>query len=162
MRWLKRSICLSWCRLVFQYLSFFCRYHRWLHCPTWHKHQCALIKSGLIRLSCKVQQQRLRLEEMGRLWNLILIFYHNQLIIFLRVKILILIRFLLQLSGRLRILIIRYSCQIIFWFCLSINQRFLFRWCSDLWRSCWQHLLFRRLIIQGGIIICRFRFWPHQ
>ena len=109
-----------------------------------------------------VQQQQLRFMEMDIRWILIWIFYHNQLIIFLIIKILILIRYLLQQRWRSWILIIRYSYLLIFWLCLNINQRFLFRWYSVLLRSCLLHLLFRWLIIQGGIIICKFRFWLHQ
>jgi len=109
-----------------------------------------------------VQLQQLRFMVMDKRWILILIFFRNQLIIFLIIMILILIQYLLQQRWRPWILIIQYSYQLIFWFCLSINQRFLFRWCSVLLRSCLQHLLFRWLIIQGGIIICRFRFWLHQ
>ena len=99
-----------------------------------------------------VQRRQLRLVGMGIRWILIWISFRNQLIIFLTIMILIQIRFLLLRRGRLRNLGDQYSCRIIFWFCLSTNQRFLFRWCNVLWRSCWQHLLFRRLIILGGII----------
>jgi len=109
-----------------------------------------------------VQQQRLRFMEMDIRWILILIFFHNQLIIFLIIMILILIQYLLQQRWRPWILIIQYSYLLIFWFCLSINQRFLFQWYSVLLRSCLLHLLFRWLIILGGIIIYRFRFWLHQ
>ena len=100
--------------------------------------------------------------EMGKRWILIWIFYRSQLIIFLIIKILILILFLLRLSWRPWILRVQYSCQLIFWFCLSKGRRFLFRWYNVLWRSCWRHLLFLRSIIRGGIIVCRFRFWPHR
>ena len=113
-------------------------------------------------LSYMVQQRQLRLMEMGKWWILIWIFYRNQLIIFLIIKILILILFLLRLSWRPWILRVQYSYQLIFWFCLSKGQRFLFRWYNVLWRSCWQHLLFLRSIILGGIIIYRFRFWLHR
>ena len=109
-----------------------------------------------------VQRRQWRLGGKDRWWILILIFFRSQLTIFLRVMILIQIRFLLRLSGRLRILVIRCSYQLIFWFCPRQGRRFLFRWCSVLWRSCWRHLLFRRSIIRGGIIICRFRFWFHR
>ncbi len=109
-----------------------------------------------------VQQRQLRFMVMDRRWNLILIFYHNRLIIFLIIKILILIQYLLQRHWRPWILIIRYSYRLIFWFYLNINQRFLYRWYNVLWRSCLQHLLFRWLIILGGIIICRYQFWLHR
>ena len=109
-----------------------------------------------------VQQRQLRLMEMGKRWILIWIFYRSQLIIFLIIKILILILFLLRLSWRPWILRVQYSYQLIFWFCLSKGQRFLFRWYNVLWRSCLRHLLFLRSIILGGIIICRFRFWLHR
>jgi len=109
-----------------------------------------------------VQRLQLKLMVKDRRWILIWISFRNQLIIFLIIKILILIQFLLLQRGRLRNLRDLCSYQLIFWFCLSINQRFLFQWCNVLWRNCWQHLLFLRLIILGGIIICMFRFWPHQ
>jgi len=109
-----------------------------------------------------VQQLQWQLMVRDRWWIRVLIFYHNRLIIFLIIKNLILIQFLLRLSGRPWILKVRYSYQLIFWFYLSINQQFLFQWYSVLWQSCWQHLLFLRLIILGGIIIYRFQFWLHQ
>jgi len=109
-----------------------------------------------------VQRRQLRLMGMDKRWILIWIFYRNQQIIFLIIKILIQILFLLQLSWRPWILKVQYSYQLIFWFCLSINQRFLFQWYNVLWRSCWQHLLFLRSIILGGIIICKFQFWLHR
>lgn len=132
MRWLKQSICSNLCMLVFQCPSFFCRYHRWLHYPTWHRHQYVLIKNVLTRWSYMVQRLLLRLMVMDRWWNPILISYHNRLIIFPTRVIPILIRYLLRLSGRLRILRDLCSYQLTFWFYLSTNQRFPFQLCSDL------------------------------
>lgn len=162
MRWLRQWVCSSWCRWVFRYRGFFCRYHRWLRYQAWQRHQCVLRVSELKELSCMVQQLQWRPMVRDKRWNRVWISFRNQLKVFLIRVILILIQFLLRLSGRLRILRDQCSYQLIFWFCLSKDQRFLFQWCSDLWRSCWQHLLFQKSIIQGGIIICRFQFWLHQ
>ena len=135
-RWLKQSICSNWCRLVSQYQGFFCRYRRWLHYPTWHKHQCVPTMSGWIEWSCMVQRLLLKLMVMDRWWNRVWISFRNLLIIFPKGVIRVLIQYLLRLSGRPRILRDLYSYQLTFWFCLSKDQRFPFQWCSDLWRSC--------------------------
>jgi len=99
---------------------------------------------------------------MGRRWIRFWIFYRSQRIIFRVREIRVQIQFLLRRRWRSWILGVRYSYQRVFWFCRGKDQRFLFRWCSVLWRSCWRHLLFRRSIIRGGIIVCRFRFWLHR
>ena len=157
-RWLRQSICSNLCMLVSRCLGFFCRYRRWPHYLTWHRHQYVPKESGLIEWSCMVQRLRLRLMVMDRLWNRVWISFRNLLTIFLKEVIRVLIQYLLRLSGILRNLRDLCSYRLTFWFYLNKGQRFPFRWCSDLWRSCWQHLPFLRLIIQGGIIICKFQF----
>jgi len=157
-----RLICSSWYRLVFQYLIIFCRYHRQLRYLTWQRHRCVLRVSEWIRYCYMVQRQQLRFKVMDIRWILTWIFYRNRLKVFPIRGILILIQFLLRQRWRSWILKVQYSYQLIFWFCLSINRRFLFRWYNVLLRSCWLHLLFRWSIILGGIIICRYRFWLHR
>jgi hypothetical protein len=126
-RWLKRLICSSWCRLVFRYLSFFCKYHKELRYQAWRRHRCVLIRNGWIRWSYMVQRRQWRFMGMDKRWNLIWIFYRNLRIIFLIIKNLNQIRFLHQQRWILRNLINRYISRIIFWFYLNINQRFLYR-----------------------------------
>jgi len=113
-RWLKRLICSSWCRLVFRYLSFFCKYHKELRYQAWRRHRCVLIRNGWIRWSYMVQRRQWRFMGMDKRWNLIWIFYRNQRIIFLKGGILIRIQYLLRRSGTLRILKVRYINQRVF------------------------------------------------
>ncbi len=160
--WLKRSICSSWYRLVFQYLIVFCRYHRWLRYPSWRRHQYVPTMNGWIRWSYMVQRLQWRLVGMDRHRNLTWIFFRNRRIIFLTIENLIQIQYHLRRRWRSWILVIRYSYQLAFWFCLSTDRRFLFRWYNGLLRSYLLHLLFRRSIARDGTIICRFRFWLHQ
>ena len=109
-----------------------------------------------------VQQLQLKLMGKDKRWNRVLISYRNQQRVFPKEGIPNLIRYHHQLSWKPWILRDQYSCLRVFWFCLSRGQRFLYRWCSVLLRSCWRHLLYQRSIILGGIIVCRFRFWLHQ
>ena len=108
------------------------------------------------------QQQQLKFRGKDKRWSRVLISYRNQQKVFLKEGILNLIQYHHQLNWKPWILRAQYSCLQVFWFCLSKGQQFLYQWCNVLWRSCLQHLLYRRSIILGGIIICRFRFWLHQ
>ena len=109
-----------------------------------------------------VQRRQLKLKVRDKRWNQVLISYHNQQRVFPKGVIPNLIQYHHQLNWKPWILRDQYSCLQVFWFCLSKGQRFLFRWYNVLWRSCWRHLLFLRSIIRGGIIVCKFRFWPHR
>ena len=98
-RWLEKWVCSSWCRLVSRYRDFFCRYHRWLRCRGWLRHQCAPRGSESREWSCMAQQLQWRFGVMDKLWIRAWIFFHNRLRVFRVREIPILILFLLRLSG---------------------------------------------------------------
>ena len=109
-----------------------------------------------------VQRRRLILMGMDRWCIPIWIFYRNRLIIFPIIMNPNRIRYHLRRSGTSWILTNQYISQQVFWFCPNISQQFLYQWYNVLWRNCWQHLLYRRLIVRDGTIICKYRFWLHQ
>ena len=157
-RWFEQWVCSSWCRLVFQYRGFFCRYHRWLRYQGWRRHQCAQEESGLKGQSCMAQRRQLRFVGMDKQWIRVWISYRNRLKVFREEGIQVLIQFLLRRRWRRGNLGDLCIDQRAFWLCLGRDRRFPYQWCSDLWRSCWRHLPFLRWVALGGKVICRFQF----
>ena len=141
MRWLGQWVCSSWCRLVSQYLSFFCRCHS-------RRHQCVLRVSELRGMSCMALRRQLKFVVMGRWWKWPLIR--------------VLIQYHLQPSVIKWILGDQCIYKQAFWFCRSRDRQFLYQWCSVLWLSSWRYFLFLSSIVLYRRVVCRFQFWLHR